>query len=81
MILDPNTIPMVEYMDSVALLLDPSVEGVFPVFSDGMHWKDWATSLILLPAIASFTPPDPNTYSEWLDWANDFNRTVVVNIT
>lgn len=80
MILDPNTIPMVEYMDSVALLLDPIVDGIFPVFQHGMHWKDWAASVVLLPGIANFQPPDPNGYDDWLEWANGFNQTVVVNV-
>lgn len=80
MILDPTTIPMLEYMDRVALLLGPQSGGAFPVFSDGMHWKEWASAVVLLPVIAAYQPPSPHDYEEWLDWAYGFNKTVMVNI-
>lgn len=79
MVLDPYTIPMVEYMDQTVLLLGSL--GVFPTFSRGMHWRDWASAVVLLPSVARFQPPDPNLYTEWLPWAADFNKTVVVNVT
>jgi hypothetical protein len=46
-----------------------------------MSWKDWASAVVLLPSVSKFQPPDPNKYDDWLPWASDFNKTVVVNVT
>jgi hypothetical protein len=70
---------MVEYMDQTVLLLGSL--GTFPVYTRGMSWKDWASAVVLLPSVSKFQPPDPNKYDDWLSWASDFNKTVVVNVT
>lgn len=78
MIIDPYGVPMLEFMDRLSLVL--SSFGAIPVFVDGMTWKQWATGVILLPGIAQYHPPDPNLFDEWLQWALEFNKTVMVNV-
>lgn len=44
------------------------------VARDVVEWRSWAALAIQLPTIATQAPPDPYSFTSWVDWANVFNQ-------
>jgi hypothetical protein len=75
-IIDPTNFTLVEWADSVVLVLSAYS---IPFLTDENRWKEWAATINLIPAITAFSPPNPYDYEDWRKWAFDFNRTVLGN--
>lgn len=47
-----------------------------PAPPDDEHWQAWALSIIQVPSVAGYQPPDPRDYASWTEWALRFNQAV-----
>jgi hypothetical protein len=43
---------------------------------DAAKWREWASGVVQIPAIAVFGPPHPEEFSTWQAWAAQFNIVV-----
>ena len=68
---DPRYLSFMEWADRV---VDSTNYGIPK--ATRVNWKEWATSVLEVPSIASQLPPRPEEYSDWRVWAEDFNRAV-----
>lgn len=77
MIIDPHGMTVTEWCDQMVDELQSSA--LVPKLLDPTAWKQWAFSLVGLPAVSRFNPPNPFSYGDgpddWMVWADDFNRT------
>lgn len=48
--------------------------GYVPELKNIDDWRQWAYDITQLPQVSALTPPNPFSYSNWQDWANDFIR-------
>jgi hypothetical protein len=44
--------------------------------SSSEDWRAWVRKILMLPPISRQTAPQPEWFSDWLPWANAFNRSV-----
>ena len=71
--IDPTSMRPVEWTDRMSLLLPD----VLPLKIDrDEDWRAWARHVIQSPTVSARNPPNPDQFSEWLDWAYRFNETV-----
>lgn len=49
-----------------------------PMLPDEADWKRWAVIVLGIPAISSFSPPDPRAYDDWRTWAERFVECVLI---
>jgi len=70
---DPAYVDVVRWADETCgMLYDFSA---VPRLDAPGEWMEWATSLVGVPAIASFNPPDPLLFADdWREWASRFNE-------
>lgn len=47
--------------------------GTIPKLLAEDQWRTWAAWVVLLPAIAALSPPRPEGFERWQDWAAQFN--------
>ena len=38
------------------------------------NWKNTVADMVNLPRFMNYPIPDPNTYENWQDWANNFSQ-------
>lgn len=72
--IDPRYLSAREWCDATALQL--SSYGLIPTLGEESEWPLWAEIVIQIPAIASYDPPGPRGFSNWVDWAERFNEAV-----
>lgn len=64
---DPRGISLRDWADNV--VLNFSGTGYVGQIDDNLRWQDWGAELILtVPEIASHSPPDPYSFSDWRAW-------------
>lgn len=49
-----------------------------PRLDDPHDWQVWALTVVQSPRIAAFNPPNPLEFTQWREWAQRFNQTVVL---
>lgn len=69
--IDTRFIDAVNWAAQTTTLLAPY--GTIPKLTDATKWRDWASIVISLPSIAALNPPRPEPYTEWQQWAKQFN--------
>jgi hypothetical protein len=47
--------------------------GPVPRLDRDEDWRDWASAVINIPAVAAANPPRPIAFSSFRDWASAFN--------
>jgi hypothetical protein len=72
----PRHLTAVQWANGVALTL--STYGVIPKLASEESWKAWAETMLMIPVIAAFTPPDPRPFTFWRDWAERFIQVVTL---
>ena len=72
--IDPRGLSATQWCEITALGL--SSVGTIPPLENEFHWGDWAYSVIQIPGIAHYAPPDPRQFSDWEDWAFRFIQAV-----
>ncbi len=70
--IDPRGYTVVEWTDYMTDILRSY--GPIPQLDDPARWKEWATGVALNPQVSKWFPPDPTSYTNWENWADDFNR-------
>jgi len=74
-VIDPRHLTMSQWMDAVNLTLATSA----PVTKlRGEDWKEWAYTVIAIPSVAAFSPPDPSEDKDWRVWAERFVECVLL---
>lgn len=63
---------VIEWTDRMAETLP------FPVYRlfKAVDWRAWARNLIQYPTVSKFSPPDPDEFEDWQQWAERFNQVV-----
>lgn len=75
--IDPRGIPIREWCDSMVQELDGYGQ-VPELGEDESQWQVWAQNLMLLEKIAGNCPPNPMDYTDFYEWAQLFNMTVLL---
>jgi len=73
-VIDVRGTGAVDWMDNTSLLL-PANTPIIKV-RDESQWKEWARAIIGINEISAFSPPDPDDYDLWHEWAEEFNYAV-----
>ena len=47
--------------------------GAIPALTDEDNWRQWAAIIISYPGIAQYSPPRPEGFKTWQEWAHNFN--------
>lgn len=68
--IDPRGLDVVEWTDRMAAILPFPVVRLF----DPDEWRAWAYNLIKYPIVSQLSPPDPNLFEDWMEWAERFNE-------
>ena len=50
--------------------------GVIPILLKDEQWQDWARVVVVIPAIAVYSPPSPDEFPKWEAWAVEFNKAI-----
>ena len=50
--------------------------GFIPKLTDPTKWQAWAGFVVNVPGIAALNAPRPEGFSDWQDWAKQFNQQV-----
>lgn len=72
--IDPRGLTVREWADFTVPLLDPW-GGVGKLEND-RDWQVWAASILNLPRMSTFSPPDPYQFKDWREWVFRFNQAV-----
>lgn len=75
MITDPRELTAKEWCDE--MVDEFSDIGEIPFLESEDQWREWAVALIRFPQITAFSPPDPNFFEDWQEWAIRFIQCVV----
>lgn len=73
--IDPRGYTVTEWTDYMADTLDAYGVLTFRL-DDETEWKRWARHVVQSPQISKFNPPDPEAFSDWVEWAIRFNDVV-----
>lgn len=74
---DPWQFTATEWTDIVGYELENAFRGIIrPVLTNGEDWRNWADLIIDNPGIREASPPRPEGYETWQDWAREFNIAV-----
>jgi len=76
MILDPRGLSVMQWTDFMTNELIGFSQP--PRLDDPLSWRTWALTVCQSPRIAAFSPPNPFQFSDWREWAERFNQTVVL---
>ena len=76
-IIDPRGTTPQDWCDRMVLELDRL--WTIPIHGIHVDWKDWGRQVCQLTEISQLSPPNPDQYEddEFVDWALDFNDTVL----
>lgn len=47
--------------------------GPIPVLLDDNQWQSWGAAVLGLASLSGVVLPDPYTFDDWREWANNFN--------
>lgn len=72
--LDPRYMDAKHWFDQRTQDLTLAGYSGIPILKDADHWIDWARTVIQLPKIAALSPPLPDHFQNWQDWAQRFNQ-------
>jgi hypothetical protein len=72
--IDPRGLTVTQWTDFMTLNLIGYSQP--PRLDDPEEWQMWALLVVQSPRIASFNPPNPLEFRDWLQWAERFNQTV-----
>lgn len=72
--IDPRFLTVTQWTDAVNLTL--ATLAPVPVLKGVEGWKEWAYVIVSAPAIAKFSPPLPDRFSDWREWAERFVEAV-----
>lgn len=72
--IDPRGLTVTDWCDSMALELARMMSP--QVLLSPERWREWAHTVIQVPSISKFVPPNPDQYEDWREWAIRFNQTV-----
>jgi hypothetical protein len=70
MMLDPYTMSLAEWADSVAYLT--SRFGIVERLDDTEQWRQWSDRLVGIQQIAAYNPPSHTGFQDWQSWAAEF---------
>lgn len=70
--LDPRYMSAKHWFDQRTM--DLASFGPIPILKVPEEWKDWARTVCQLPQIAILSPPQPEHFTQWQDWAQRFNQ-------
>jgi len=74
MIIDPTGLSAVEWCNRVSGELS-SLVSPFPLRRE-RDWKIWARNVVRVPAVSAVSPPNPDAFEDWRDWAFRFNQAI-----
>lgn len=74
--IDPHGLSVMQWTDFMTQNLTGFSEP--PRLDNPDDWHVWALTVTLSPRIAAFNPPNPLQFSDWRQWAERFNQTVVL---
>lgn len=72
--IDPRGLSVFQWCDFAAMTL--SSYGNVPTLKQASDWVDWANSILMIPILNQYSPPDPRHFTEWNDWAERFVEVV-----
>lgn len=52
--------------------------GTAPLIREESEWRQWARTVVSFPGIAKSTPPNPDFFADWKQWAIRFNQCVLL---
>jgi hypothetical protein len=58
---------------TAATAMDLETFGNIPTLLNPSNWREWAFAVIGLASLSGIVLPNPNSFDEWRDWANNFN--------
>lgn len=73
-VVDPLGLPALEWFDSTGDNLSWIVAPM--KLQDVSEWKTWARHVVQNPTIGGLSPPNPDQYDNWEEWAVRFNQTI-----
>jgi len=73
---NPTGTATIHWCGQMALSL--SQYGPIPKLLNETDWRQWADTVVSIPAIASVGAPRPERFSSWSDWAREFNLSIRV---
>jgi hypothetical protein len=50
--------------------------GQVPFLQNEADWQQWGVEICKVPGVAGFNPPDPRFFTNFYDWAAQFNSAV-----
>lgn len=71
-VIDPRGLSAIDWVDYTSDLFS----GVVPlmVLRTGLEWRLWGYHVRQTLSLQGILTPDPDAYSNWLDWAFRFNQ-------
>lgn len=74
--INPIGMTAVDWANRMALFLPQVVPMI--IYAE-TEWKNWARHVIQHPDISKYNPPNPDSFDDWVLWAQRFNQSVPVN--
>lgn len=74
MTIDPRFLGFPEWATRTGDLLLPL--GYVQQKPDESTWRQFGAGLVSVPAVAAVTPPQPQGYQKWQDWAFKLNESL-----
>ena len=68
--IDPRGMSVVQWTDAASVTL--ASLGPIPALYEEEDWPLWAETVMTIPEIAIYSPPDPRRFNSWRDWAQRF---------
>lgn len=74
--IDPRTLTVQEWTSLVNQSIASFASPV--TLKDESEWLSWAITVMSIPSIVIFSPPDPRLFDDWLSWAERFVQCVFI---
>lgn len=74
-VVDPRELPIGEWFDSTIDLLSRIIPPMI-LSNHEIEWKAWAYHVRQTLSVRGILTPDPDTYTDWREWAFRFNQII-----